>query len=59
MILLINLQQRNAENTSCNILFASAFFCVALSVLFIIFSVLFIFAPLMKQRENFILYLTF
>ena len=35
------------------------FFCVALSVLFIIFSVLFIFAPLMKQCENFILYLTF
>ena len=29
------------------------------SVLFIIFSVLFIFAPLMKQCENFILYLTF
>ena len=34
-------------------------FCVELSVLFIIFSVLFIFALLMKQRENFILYLTF
>ena len=42
-ILLINLQQRNAENTSC-----LSFFCVAPSVLFIIFSVLFIFAPLMK-----------
>ena len=35
------------------------FFCVALSVLFIIFSVLFIFAWLMKQCENFILYLNF
>ena len=34
-------------------------FCVALSVLFIIFSVLFIFALLMKQCKNFILYLTF
>ena len=51
---MINLQQRNAENSSC-----LSFFCVALSVLFIIFSVLFIFAPLMKQCENFILYLTF
>ena len=43
-----------AENTSC-----LSFFCVALSVLFIIFSVLFIFASFMKQCENFILYLTF
>ena len=34
-------------------------FSVALSVLFIIFSVLFIFAPLIKQSENFILCLTF
>ena len=31
-------------------------FCVALSVLFIIFCVLFIFAPSMKQCEKFILY---
>ena len=53
-ILLINLQQRNAKNTSC-----LSFFCVAPSVFFIIFSVLFIFALLMKQCENFILYLTF
>ena len=51
-ILLIKLQQRNAENTSCNTLSALAFFCVALSVLFI-------FGQLMKQCENFILYLTF
>ena len=35
------------------------FFCLALSVLFITVSVLFIFASLMKQCENFILYLTF
>ena len=36
--------------------FALIFFvCVALSVLFIIFSVLFISASLMKQCENFIL----
>ena len=35
------------------------FFCVAPSVLFIIFSVLLIFVPLMKQCENFILYLIF
>ena len=34
-------------------------FFVLLSLLFIIFSVLFIFAPLIKQCENFILYLTF
>ena len=34
-------------------------FCVAPSEMFIIFSVLFIFAPLMKHCENFILHLTF
>ena len=32
---------------------------LAFSVLFVIFSVLFIFVQLMKQCENFILYLTF
>ena len=54
MILLINLQQRKAEYTSC-----LSFFCVALSVLFVIFSVLFICAPLIKQWEDFVPYLTF
>ena len=58
-ILLINLQQRNAENTNCKKLFALAFFCVALSVLFIIFFVLCTFAPLMEQCEHFDLYITF
>ena len=48
-----------AAKCSCNTLFALVFFGVALSVLFIIFSVLFIFAPLMKQCENLILYLIF